>query len=335
VGAEALAEVRQRVALVDHWVTRVLEVNFAAGRRTDDELKVNQDLRSMNQLGVAITAAILVVLEVWRRGRLASEARALAQVRAEKEKAAAVRSEFFTNMSHELRTPLVSIGGFASMIETKSADPALKELGQRIGKVAKDLLGIINNILDVAKLESEHAQFLIEPVSIAEVLERCTSRAQGLVAGKPLKLEVSIEPGLPRVRGDFVKLNQVFTNLIGNAVKFTEKGSVVARASAAGAQVLVEIKDTGVGIDPRALETIWDRFRQADYKVSRKYGGSGLGLTIVRGVVTRLGGTVSVESTPGLGTTFSVRLPVDDTPPPADKDKGRMSLSPSPPSVRT
>jgi two-component system capsular synthesis sensor histidine kinase RcsC len=102
----------------------------------------------------------------------------------------------------------------------------------------------------------------------------------------------------------------VFTNLIGNAVKFTESGRVTVRARAApGQRVVVEVEDTGVGIRPESLKTIWEPFRQADYKVSRKFGGTGLGLAIVSGVVRRLGGTVSVDSTVGIGTTFSVFLP--------------------------
>ncbi|WP_394827592.1 sensor histidine kinase [Pendulispora albinea] len=314
-GPSELDGMRLLHAHVDEWADKVLDADVRAGQLFDAQ---HGTVRNQWIIVEAIAASILVciaVVAVWWRLRVRAASSYVEQTRRDHERAA--RSEFFTNMSHELRTPLVSIGGFASMIEDNpSTMPDVRSYARKINHVSRELLAIINNILDVAKLESDHMKFFIEPVSIQEVLERCIARAEGLIGHKPLKLalQVPAPESVPRVRGDFVKLQQVFTNIIGNAVKFTEKGQIVTRVSSEGKSVVVEVQDTGIGIEPQSLQTIWEPFRQVDHKVSRKFGGSGLGLAIVHAVITRLGGAVSVESTVGVGTTFRVTLPVDANP---------------------
>jgi len=137
-------------------------------------------------------------------------------------------------------------------------------------------------------------------------MQRCTP----LVASKVIALEVDVSQGLPRLQSDAVKLQHVLTNLVANAIKFTENGRVSIRArSLEGARICLEVQDTGIGIPAEAIERIWNPFEQADPSVSRRFGGTGLGLSIVKGLVDRLGGKVSVESTVGRGTTFSVVFP--------------------------
>jgi two-component system, sensor histidine kinase and response regulator len=219
-----------------------------------------------------------------------------------------------TSMSHELRTPLVAIRGFASDVEEHpGVDDTVRERARRIHQEARTLLGMINNILDAAKIEAGQVQLLFEDVSLDAVLRRCVARCQGLLRDKTVALSLSVPEGTPPVRADFVKLQQVFINLISNALKFTEKGRV--RVHVRGEKdvpegmVAVEIEDTGIGIAPETLRRIWTPFQQADASVSRQYGGTGLGLSIVRGIVELHGGTIGVRSTPGVGSTFTVLLP--------------------------
>ncbi|WP_394830783.1 HAMP domain-containing histidine kinase [Pendulispora rubella] len=324
-GPQVLEEMRARQALVDQWSDKVIDADVRAGARFDGLHRAVQGQWTAVEAVAAILLVLIAIVAMWWRARVRARTTDLEQRRREGERAA--RSEFFTNMSHELRTPLVSIGGFASMVEDNpSTNEDVRGYARKILHVSRELLAIINNILDVAKLESDHMKFFIEPVAITEVLERCIARAEGLIGHKPLKLTLDVQPDVPRVRGDFVKLQQVFTNIVGNAVKFTEKGEVITSVRPAGKNVVIEVQDTGIGIEPQSLQSIWEPFRQVDHKVSRKFGGSGLGLAIVHAVVTRLGGTVSAESTVGVGTMFRVTLPADfSKAPPTPSSKKSLS----------
>lgn len=171
-------------------------------------------------------------------------------------------------------------------------------------------------MLDAAKLKSGQVQLLMEDVQLGEVLGRCVSRCSPLIGGKEVELVVELEPELPRSRSDFVKLQQVFTNLIANAIKFTERGRVTIRATRAGPrEIVVDVEDTGVGIAPEALDAIWAPFEQADQMVTRRFGGTGLGLSIVRTLLPLLQASVAVHSAPRVGTRFSVTLPVSSEAP--------------------
>ncbi|HVY47366.1 MAG TPA: HAMP domain-containing sensor histidine kinase, partial [Minicystis sp.] len=235
--------------------------------------------------------------------------------RAEAETRARLRNEFFAGMSHELRTPLSAALGFAASLRAGGQDEAaVVDVGARIETVCRDLLGIINNILDAAKLESGHVELLVEDVDVGEAIRRVMRKCEPLAAGKPLALDVDVSPDVPRVRADFVKLQQVLTNLVANAIKFTDRGAVRVAARRDGALVAIEVADTGSGIAPAALAGIWTPFRQADGSIARRYGGSGLGLSIVKGLVTLMRGSVDVRSTEGAGSVFTVRLPAADAP---------------------
>jgi two-component system, sensor histidine kinase and response regulator len=222
-----------------------------------------------------------------------------------------MRTQFFANTSHELRTPLVAIRGFAALIgDTPDLRPSIREATLRIDREATDLLGQIDNILDAAKLARGGDDVQIGDVDVGNVVRRCVQRCAPLVASKAITLEVDIASTLPLVRSDAVKLQHVLTNLLANAIKFTEQGRVSIRARAVdGTQLIFEVEDTGIGMSNDALQRIWNPFEQADPSVSRRFGGTGLGLSIVRALVDLLGGEVAVKSTMGEGTTFTVAFP--------------------------
>jgi signal transduction histidine kinase len=153
-------------------------------------------------------------------------------------------------------------------------------------------------------------EVLLGDVDVAQVIRRCVQRCTPLVGSKPLEIRVDLPAELPPAWSDPVKLAHVITNLLANAIKFTEKGHVAVRAHTRDREhIVLEVEDTGVGIPTEALSRIWNPFEQADATVSRRFGGTGLGLSIVRGLLDRIGGEVTVESAVGQGTTFLVALP--------------------------
>jgi signal transduction histidine kinase len=217
-------------------------------------------------------------------------------------------------MSHELRSPLVAIRGMiAAVSDDSAASEQARAVANDVNREAGELLELINNILDAAKLEARQVSLLFEPVDVAAVLERCILRGRALARGKEVTLVEELAPALPPVQGDFVKLQQIFTNLIANAVKFTERGRVTVRTHASHDGVLVEIADTGVGMTPDQQQRIWHPFQQGDGGIARKHGGTGLGLAIVKGLVDLHRGSIAVESKAGVGTTFRVTLPRGQT----------------------
>jgi signal transduction histidine kinase len=251
------------------------------------------------------------VASMWWRSRVKADARVAAaeQARLEQEATVKRQAEFFATMSHELRTPLVAVRTFASEIaEAPDAHADARRNASQIEREAIDLLSIITNILDAAKLDAGKMDLLLEPVSLRDVIDRCVVRCKPLFAGKDVELLVDVPEDLPRVRGDFVKLQQVVTNLVSNAAKFTDAGAVTVRARAREDEVILEVEDTGVGIEEGAFEDIWQPFRQADSTTTRRHGGTGLGLSIVRGLVERHGASVDVRSKLGEGSTFRVVL---------------------------
>jgi signal transduction histidine kinase len=255
---------------------------------------------------IAIALAILLVAITHSQWRL----RASERLRRVEQQAAIERAQFFANMSHELRTPLVAIRGFATLIgAVGSLDAESASNARQIEGQSQELLGIINNILEASKLGTGEMQLETEAVDATELIGRSVQRCRGLIADKPIELSAEVAAGL-RVLGDFVKLQQVMINLIGNAIKFTERGQVQVRARVRDGRALIEVADTGCGIPGDALEHIWQPFRQAAASTARKHGGTGLGLAIVRGLVERMGGRVEVASIVGMGSTFSLWLPL-------------------------
>ncbi|WP_238446631.1 response regulator [Azohydromonas australica] len=235
------------------------------------------------------------------------------------EEASRYKSEFLANMSHELRTPLNS-----ALILTKLlADNREGNLSAEQVKYARavfeannDLLVLINDILDLSKIEAGHADLSAEPIALADLLERKKTTFEPMTRQKGLHFSVELAPGTPaQIVGDRQRLQQVLRNLLANAVKFTDRGEVSLRVepAAEGTRVRFAVRDTGIGIAREQQEVIFEAFRQADGSTSRKYGGTGLGLSIARELARRMGGDIMLQSEPGRGSTFSLELPVDMT----------------------
>ena len=232
----------------------------------------------------------------------------------ELQKASRLKSEFLANMSHELRTPINVILGYTSLMReriygalTTQQDEALTKTYQ----TSQHLLALINDILDLSKIEAGKMPLHVEPVFLAEIISEVSESVQPMLRGSDLRFDVHVAPDLAPINSDRTKLKQVMLNLLSNAIKFTQEGgvTVTVRGLPDGAGVRIEVADTGIGITPENLEAIFEDFRQIDQSHTREFGGTGLGLSITRKLLTLLGGVVQVESTYGAGTRFIIDLP--------------------------
>ncbi len=227
------------------------------------------------------------------------------------------KSQFLANMSHELRTPLNAIIGYTEMM----ADGLYGEVGdkaqgvlERVQNNGRHLLGLINDVLDLSKIEAGQLTLTVEQYSVADMVSTVLSATESLARTKGLKLESAVSSGLPTGFGDARRLTQVLLNLVGNAIKFTDTGSVEVRAAQANDKFELSVVDTGFGIAPADQARIFDEFQQVDNTSTRKKGGTGLGLSISRKIVELHGGRITVESQEGKGSTFKVTVPINATP---------------------
>jgi signal transduction histidine kinase len=223
------------------------------------------------------------------------------------------KSQFLANMSHELRTPLNAIIGYTELIldNIYGETPAkVRDVMERIDKSGRHLLGLINDVLDLSKIEAGQLTLALAEYSMKEVVQAVFTAVESLAAEKKLALKVTVAPDLPRGRGDERRLTQVLLNLVGNALKFTEAGEVRVEAKAADGMFVVSVADTGPGIAAADQAKIFEEFQQADSSSTRKKGGTGLGLSIAKRIIELHGGRIWVESSPGKGSTFAFTLPV-------------------------
>ena len=236
--------------------------------------------------------------------------------RLEAEFASRIKSEFIANMSHELRTPLNSIIGFSKLIaeqKTRALAPEeTQEYASRIQDAASHLLAVINDILDISKIQSGKFQLNTREMGVDEVLRPCVAGLKLMAETAGVELSCSIDHDLPDVSADGVKLRQVFTNLVTNAIKFTPAGGsvqVTARANASTKQVLVAVKDTGVGMTEEEVRIAVTPFGQVDGGHNRWREGTGLGLPIAEALTSLHGGALSISSAKNAGTTVTIALP--------------------------
>ncbi len=223
-----------------------------------------------------------------------------------------LKSDFLATMSHELRTPLNSILGFSELL---IGNPQLQDKMRRwagnIQSSGKQLLALINDLLDLAKIEAGKMEVRPETLSVADVAEGLLAMFRPLAEKKNIELRAAVDPGLPPAYQDGGKLRQILSNLLSNAIKFTPEGGwVLLKAEAHGPDLLLTVSDTGVGIAPEHQELVFDKFRQAANPMTREHEGTGLGLSIVRELSKLLGGEVTLKSELGRGSTFTVRLPL-------------------------
>ncbi len=273
---------------------------------------------------VAIENARLLSALSNERDLVRARARELEGKNQEVEHANRLKSEFVANMSHELRTPLNSILALSQILDDELDGPLNDEQRKQVGIIERNgqnLLRLINDILDLSKIEAGKLDLLPTNFQPRDLVENIRGTIEPLVMDKRLQLAINLAPGLPRLHTDENKLKQVLLNLLSNAVKFTERGTITI-AVRAGREVgtpqpntvasdwaTFEVSDTGIGIAEADLPTVWEEFQQIDGSLSRRYEGTGLGLAIVRRLVELLGGEITATSVVGQGSTFTLSIP--------------------------
>ncbi|HET7296351.1 MAG TPA: response regulator [Gemmatimonadales bacterium] len=248
---------------------------------------------------------------------------ALREARDAAEQLARTRSAFLANMSHEIRTPMNAVVGFVELLLDTDLTAEQRRALELVRSSAEALLTILNDVLDFSKIEAEHLELETIPFDLQKLIHSTVGLLAVRAREKHLELISDVPADLPTlVRGDPTRLRQVLTNLIGNAIKFTDEGEIVVTATLAGAvdgavRVRFSVRDTGIGIAPDHLATIFREFAQADVSMTRRYGGTGLGLTISKRLVGLMGGEISVTSAPGRGSdfVFTIVLPVEASAP--------------------
>jgi signal transduction histidine kinase/CheY-like chemotaxis protein len=312
--------------------------SFEKGAYTEHHLNMMKSLASYTAIALDNAAAYRQLNEqeheIRRLFEEAQHARAIA------EEADAAKSAFLSTVSHELRTPLTSVLGFAKIIKKRLDDRIFplvptddKKVAQTIAQVEDNLkvvvsegerlTKLIDDVLDLAKIEAGKLEWHMEDVGIADIIDRATAATSSLFEQKGLRLIKDVATDLPVLKGDRDRLIQVVINLISNAVKFTSEGSVTCRAVRQGGDVVVSVVDTGLGIAPADQPKVFERFKQVGDTLTDKPKGTGLGLPICREIVEHHGGRIWVESALGQGSTFSFSLPL---PAGAQADAGASPL---------
>jgi signal transduction histidine kinase len=223
------------------------------------------------------------------------------------------KSAFLANMSHELRTPLNSIIGFTGILLQGLAGPLNGEQRKQLTMVqssGRHLLALISDVLDLSKIEAGRLKVARDPFDLAAAIDHVVHAIRPQAERKGLSLTLDVADGLRTMTGDRRRVEQVLMNLLSNAVKFTDAGGVTVRARAADGRACVDVSDTGIGIDPANYDRLFRPFSQIDAGLARKHEGTGLGLSICRHLMDLMGGTISVGSRPGIGSTFSLTIPL-------------------------
>jgi len=237
----------------------------------------------------------------------------LLRARQDAEAANRAKSQFLANMSHELRTPLNAILGYAELVREEAEERGVPEFTpdlERIGTAGRHLLTLINDVLDLSKIEAGKIELVCAPFPVRRVVDDVRATVEPLVARKSNTLTVNCPESVGTMHSDATRIRQVLFNLLSNASKFTERGRITLDVARGGDTMVFAVSDTGIGMTPEQQDRLFEAFVQADATIASKYGGTGLGLAISRRLCRLMGGEVEVSSQPGRGSTFTVRLPV-------------------------
>jgi signal transduction histidine kinase len=224
-----------------------------------------------------------------------------------------IKDEFLANMSHELRTPLNAVIGFSGLLlleAPKRLPDDVRDDLQIIHQNGRSLLGMIDSILDLSKIEAGKFELELAEMDPAPLLEEVAALTGGLILDRPIRFRFMPPSGPVRVLGDPVRFKQVVTNLLGNAIKFTEAGEVTMKQERMGNRLRVRITDQGIGMTPEEMGRLFKPFQQVDGSITRRFGGTGLGLALSQRLMTMMNGQITVESEKGLGSTFTVEMPL-------------------------
>jgi signal transduction histidine kinase len=305
---------------------RIILRTGQAGHAPEREVIVDYDINDYKTKTELTVEKMFVMMTAALRGYhdlvLIEEAFALRAAKEAAEAANRAKSDFLALMSHELRTPINAIIGYSEMVVEEASelgvDTILSDV-KRIGSAGKHLLSMVNNIMDLSKIEAGMMDVYLESFDVAEMLSEVESVAQALAQKNANQLVIVCPPDIGAMHSDVTKVRQVIFNLLSNALKFTQNGRVTValrRLDGGPAErIEITITDTGIGMTPEQMGRLFRAYAQADASTARRFGGTGLGLTIVKQFCELLGGDVTVDSTPGVGTSFTLQLPRRTAPP--------------------
>ncbi|MDH5600606.1 MAG: ATP-binding protein [Gammaproteobacteria bacterium] len=224
------------------------------------------------------------------------------------------KTEFLANMSHELRTPLNAVIGYSELINEEANDHNIKDISDdadKITRAAKHLLSLINNVLDLSKIESGKMEVYVESIQVYNLLDDIVLTSQTLIKSNHNKLNYNANENLGSIKSDYTKLKQILFNIIGNAAKFTSHGVIDIKAERHANNIIIFVSDTGIGMTSAQIKEISTPFVQADSSTTRKFGGTGLGLSLTDHLIKILGITLDIKSSPGKGSCFTLNIPLE------------------------
>lgn len=307
------------------WIT-IGSIVSAIARSEESEGRAWQIARQASERRGELAAARKAVADMYEA--LQRTNHELAVAREEADEARQIKAQFAANISHELRTPLNLIVGFSEMMYRSPEaygnvrwTPALRADIHEIYQASRHLSGMIDDILDLSRIESQRLPLRLEPTDLAELINEMVATARGLLRGKDVELRVRLEPNLPTAVVDRIRIGQVLLNLLNNAIRFTDHGFIELSGAVQEGEIVVAVSDTGMGIAPEDMATIFEEFGQARTSTAGDRGGAGLGLAICKQFVHLHGGRIEAESALGKGSTFRFRLPLPES------GRGRSRLS--------